>query len=137
MIGVGEAEGKPGERIQDAVDEALDSPLLGKIDLKDARGALVRIVGGPDMNIEEAAKVAEIISSKIKPDSRLIWGCSVEKEMQGKVKLLLIVTGAKSQYVLLRDGNEPVLSRTTEDYQGRVNLPNQIHSDEDQSQFVR
>jgi len=137
LIGVGEAEGKPGERIQDAVDEALDSPLLGKIDLKDARGALVRVVGGPDMNIEEAAKAAEIISSKIKPDSRLIWGCSVEKEMQGKVRLLLIVTGAKSQYVLLRDGNEPVLSRTTEDYQGRVNLPDHIHSDEDQSQFVR
>jgi cell division protein FtsZ len=137
LIGVGEAEGKPGERIQEAVDEALDSPLLGKIDLRDARGALVRIVGGPDMNIEEAAKAAEIISSKIRPDSRLIWGCSVEKEMQGKVRLLLIVTGAKSQYVLLRDGNEPVLSRTTEDYQGRVNLPDHIHSDVDQSQFVR
>lgn len=137
LIGVGEAEGKPGERIQDAVDEALDSPLLGKIDLKDARGALVRVVGGPDLNIEEAAKAAEIITGKIKPDSRLIWGCSVEPEMQGRVKLLLIVTGARSQYVLLRDGNEPVLSRTTEDYQGRVNIPVQIHADEDQSMFVR
>jgi len=137
LIGVGQAEGRPGERIPEAVEEALDSPLLGKIDLRDARGALIRVVGGPDMNIEEAAKAAELITGKIKPDSRLIWGCSVEKEMEGKVRLLLIVTGAKSQYVLLRDGDEPVLSRTTEDYQGHVNLPTAIHQDEDQTMFVR
>lgn len=137
LIGVGEADGKPGSRIENAVEEALNSPLLGKIDLRDARGALIRVVGGPDMNIEEAAKAAEIITEKIKPEARLIWGCSVEKEMEGKIRLLLIVTGAKSQYVLLRDGPEPVLARTTEDFQGNVNLPPQLHSDEDLSLFVR
>jgi cell division protein FtsZ len=137
LIGVGQADGKPGERVEEAVEEALNSPLLGKIDLRDARGALIRVVGGPDMNIEEAAKAAQIITEKIKPEARLIWGCSVEKEMQGKIRLLLIVTGAKSQYVLLRDGNEPVMARTTEDYQGNVNMPSQVHSDEDLSLFVR
>lgn len=137
LIGVGDAAGKCGERIEDAVEEALNSPLLGRIDLRDAKGALVRVVGGPDMNIEEAAKAAAIITDKIKPEARLIWGCSVEKEMQGKVKILLIITGARSQYVLLRDGTEPVVSRTTEDYRGNVNLPPQIHADEDMSVFVR
>jgi cell division protein FtsZ len=137
LIGVGEADGKPGERIEDAVEEALNSPLLGKIDLRDARGALVRVVGGPDMNIEEAAQAAEIITSKIKPEARLIWGCSVDKEMQGKVKILLIVTGARSQYVLMRDGTEPMVSRTSEDYKGSVNVPPSIHRDEDLSMFVR
>jgi len=137
LIGVGGAAGKCGERIEDAVEEALNSPLLGRIDLRDARGALVRVVGGPDMNIEEAAKAAAIITDKIKPEARLIWGCSVEKEMNGKVKILLIITGARSQYVLLKDGSEPVISRTTEDYQGQVNLPPEIHEDSDLSVFVR
>ena len=137
MIGVGEADGKPIERVQDAVEEALNSPLLGKIDLHDARGALVRIVGGPDMDIEEAAKAAEIITGRIKPEARLIWGCSVEREMQGRVKVLLIVTGARSQYVLLRDGSEPVMSRTSEDYRGNVNIPQSIATDEDLKMFVR
>jgi cell division protein FtsZ len=123
--------------LNDAVEEALNSPLLGKIDLRDARGALVRVVGGPDMNIEEAAKAAEIISSKIKPEARLIWGCSVEPEMNGRIKLLLIITGARSQYVLLRDGSDPVVSRTSEDYQGHVNIPQTIASDEDLKMFVR
>jgi len=137
LIGVGSAQGKPGERIEDAVEEALNSPLLGKIDLNDAKGALVRVVGGPDMNIEEAAEAAEIITKKIKPEARLIWGCSVEPEMQGKVRMLLIITGARSQYILLKDGTEPVIARTTEDYAGHVNMPASVHADEDVSMFVR
>jgi len=137
LIGVGEAEGKPIERVEDAVEEALNSPLLGKIDLKDARGALVRVVGGPDMSIEEAAKAAEIITSKIRPEARLIWGCSIEPDMQGRIKLLLIITGARSQYVLLRDGSEPLVTRTSEDYRGKVNVPPSIYRDEDTSMFVR
>ena len=137
LIGVGEAEGKAIERIEDAVEEALNSPLLGKIDLREASGALVRVVGGPDMSIEEAAKAAEIITGKIRPEARLIWGCSVEKEMEGRIKLLLIITGARSQYVLLRDGSEPVVARTSEDYKGKVNVPPSIYKDEDLSMFVR
>ena len=137
LIGVGEADGKPKERIEDAVEEALNSPLLGKIDLKDARGALVRVVGGPDMNIEEAAEAAEIITSKIKPEARLIWGCSVEPEMAGRVKIMLIVTGARSQYVLMREGDEPVVERTSVDYRGNVNVPQSVHMDEDLTMFVR
>lgn len=137
LIGVGDAVGKPMERIEDAVEEALNSPLLGKIDLKDARGALIRVVGGPDMNIEEAAKAAEIISGRIKPEARLIWGCSVESAMAGKVKIMLIVTGARSQYVMLRDGDVPVIERTAEDYRGNVNVPPSIHQDEDLGLFVR
>jgi len=137
LIGVGDAAGKPMERIEDAVEEALSSPLLGKIDLKDARGALIRVVGGPDMNIEEAAKAAEIITGRIKPEARLIWGCSVEPEMAGKVKIMLIVTGARSQYVMLRDGDVPIIERTAEDYRGNVNVPPSIHQDEDLGLFVR
>lgn len=137
LIGVGEGDGKPMERIEDAVEEALNSPLLGKIDLKGAKGALVRVVGGPDMSIEEAARAAEIISKSIRPDARLIWGCSIEPEMKGRVKLLVIVTGARSQYVLLRDGTEPVISRTGEDYRGMVNVPPTLYRDEDLSLFVR
>lgn len=137
LIGVGEAAGKPIERVEDAVEEALNSPLLGKIDVREARGALVRVVGGPDMNIEEAAKAAEIITSKIKPEARLIWGCSVEPDMAGRIKLLLIITGARSQYVLLRDGSDPVVTRTSEDYRGHVNIPQSIASDDDLKMFVR
>lgn len=137
LIGVGEADGSSGERIEDAVEEALDSPLLGKIDLKDARGALIRVVGGPDMNIQEAAEAAGIITKRIREEGRLIWGCSVEPEMKGRVKILLIVTGARSQYVMVRDGAQPIIEKTSEDYRGFVNVPPSIHQDADLSMFAR
>jgi cell division protein FtsZ len=137
LIGVGEADGSSGERIEDAVEEALDSPLLGKIDLKDARGALIRVVGGPDMNIQEAAEAAGIITKRIREEGRLIWGCSVEPEMKGRVKILLIVTGARSQYVMMRDGAQPIIEKTSEDYRGFVNVPPSIHEDADLSMFAR
>ncbi|MGD9962625.1 MAG: cell division protein FtsZ [Thermoplasmata archaeon] len=137
LIGVGESEGAPMDRMEEAVRESLTSPLLGSIDLRDAKGALVRVVGGPDMTIEEAAKAAELISGKLRPDGRLIWGCTLEKGMEGKVKILLIATGARSQYVLLRDGTEPVMQKTSQDYRGSVNVPSRIHPDDDASFFAR
>jgi len=138
LIGVGEGDGTSGERIEDAVEEALNSPLLGKIDLKEARGALIRVVGGPDMNIQEASDAVKLITDRIsRPGARVIWGCSVEKEMEGKVKVLLIVTGARSQYIMVRDGEEPAMERTSEDYRGQVNVPPSVHQDSDLSMFVR
>jgi cell division protein FtsZ len=134
---VGESEETKGGRMEEAVDEALTSPLLGKVDLAGAKGALIRVVGGPDMTIEEAAEAAEMISEKLKPDSRLIWGCSVEPEMQGRVKILVIITGARSQYVLLRDGTESVVQNAETDYRGAVNVPPRISQDEDLAMFAR
>ena len=138
LIGVGEADSEPGgDRMQDAVEEAMNSPLLGRIDLKEAKGALIRVVGGPDMSIEEAAKAAEIVTQHIRPGGRLIWGCSVEPDMKGTVKILLIVTGARSQYILMRDGEDPVMAPTQQDYRGYVNVPPSVHEDKDLSMFVR
>lgn len=138
LIGVGESESEPGgDRMNDAVEEAMNSPLLGRIDLKEAKGALIRVVGGPDMNIEEAAKAAEIVTQHIRPGGRLIWGCSVEPDMKGRVKILLIVTGARSQYILLHDGEDPVMAPTQQDYRGYVNVPPSVREDKDLSMFVR
>ena len=138
LIGVGESSLRDSsERLVDAVEAALESPLLGRMDLKGARGALVRIVGGPDMTIEEAAKAAEMVTNSIRPDGRMIWGCSVEPSMIGKVKVLLIVTGAQSKYVLVRSGEDPAMMPTCADYRGVINVPSGANEDEDSSMFVR
>ena len=137
LIGVGESSLKNEERVEEAVSEALDSPLLGRMDLKNARGALIRVVGGSDMTIEEAAKAAEMVSTRIRKRGRLIWGCSVEKDMEGKVRVLIIVTGAQSKYVLMKDGEDPVMSPTCEDYRGVLNVPSSGEGDDDAMMFVR
>jgi cell division protein FtsZ len=137
LIGVGESSINGPGRLEEAVEEALQSPLLGRMDLKGARGALVRIVGGPDMTIEEAASAAQMVTERIRHDGRLIWGCSVKPEMEGKVRVLLIVTGAQSKYVLVRSGADPAMMPTCEDYRGVMNVPSNARDDEDMSMFVR
>ena len=106
FVGMGESEDTDAEeRIQSAVDEALNSPLLGEIDLGDARGALIRVVGGPDMTVTEAQRAAEVVGERINKHARLIWGCSVDPAYEGQVRVLLIVTGAKSTTLIGKNHN--------------------------------
>ncbi len=100
MIGIGESSGPKDERVEDALRQALSSPLLGDVDIREARGALIRVVGGEDMTLKEAERVAEAASSAMGSKSRIIWGCSVEPESAGKIKVLVVITGVKSPFML-------------------------------------
>ena len=63
-----------------------------------ARGALIRVQGGPDLSIAEAEKAAEMVTSRLNPRARIIWGCSVEEELKGKVRILVVITGVRSPF---------------------------------------
>lgn len=94
LIGMGESDEKDGaDRMKSAVSQALESPLLGSLDLKTAKGAIVRVVGGEDMTILDAESAAEMVSDAISPRARLIWGCSVEPELRGKMRAMVVLTG--------------------------------------------
>ena len=80
--------------------------MLGEIELKDSKGALIRVVGGPDMTVSEAQKAAEIVSQRIAKHARLIWGCSIDPSLEKTVKILLIVTGARSELVIGQNESE-------------------------------
>jgi cell division protein FtsZ len=104
FVGIGEATKDDDDRVKAAVNEALHSPLLGEISLKQAQGALIRVVGGPDMTVSEAQKASEIVMNSIADRARIIWGCSIDPEIEGTIKILLILTGAQSKYVLGKGG---------------------------------
>jgi len=99
MIGIGESE-EERDRIEYAINEALESPLLGEVDLTHARGALVRVVGGGDMTVSEAERAAEVVGQKINPQARIIWGCSVDDSLEHTIRVLLVITGVKSKSLL-------------------------------------
>lgn len=96
MIGLGEATGN--DRAVDATEEALSSPLLD-IDISDARGALVNVVGGPSLTLGEAERCAQEIRERINPYARIIWGATVDKNMGNELRVLLVLTGVKSQQI--------------------------------------
>ncbi len=102
MIGIGESD-REGTRIEDAVSEAISSPLLGDVNLKSAKGALIRVVGGPDMTVSEAEQSVSIIGDHINPDARIIWGCAVNPEREGEVRVMVVITGVESKRLLSGD----------------------------------
>ncbi len=93
MIGIGESNEDVHDRIDSAVNDALNSPLLGDVDTKNAQGALIRVVGGPDMTVGEAERAAEMVSERVNARARIIWGCAVDPEFEGRVRVLVVVTG--------------------------------------------
>ena len=105
LIGLGESESAT-DRVTEAVTEALTSPLLGAIDLKEATGALIRVVGGPTMSVSEAERAAALVERRIPRRARIIWGCSVENssEMENTIRVLLIITGVRAATLLGQTG---------------------------------
>ena len=96
MIGLGESDSD--SKAQDSVKTALRSPLLD-VDISGANSALVNVTGGSDMSIEEAEGVVEEIYDRIDPDARIIWGTSVDEELEGMMRTMIVVTGVDSPQI--------------------------------------
>ncbi len=96
MIGLGEANGP--DRAEKATEEALHSPLLD-IDISDARGALINVVGGPGLSLGDTEKCAKIIRDRINPYARIILGATTDQEMGDEIRVLLVLTGVKSEQI--------------------------------------
>jgi cell division protein FtsZ len=96
MIGLGESDSE--NKAQDSIRSALRSPLLD-VEFDGANSALVNVVGGPDMSIEEAEGVVEEIYDRIDPDARIIWGASVNNDFEGKMETMIVVTGVESPQI--------------------------------------
>ncbi len=97
LIGMGEADSQ--NRAMEAVEKAIQNPLLD-VDIANANGALVNIIGGPDMSLEECKSVIEEVGNKLSPDAKMIWGAQIQPDMEKSIRVLLIVTGVKSAQIL-------------------------------------
>lgn len=97
LIGMGESD--TDKRALDAVEKAVQNPLLD-VDISDAKGALVNIVGGPNMSLDECKLIIEEIGNKLSPNAKLIWGAQISEDMEKSIRVLLIVTGVKSSQIL-------------------------------------
>jgi hypothetical protein len=99
MMGFGSGRGYDHNKIMEAINEALNSPLL-KIDLNGVNRTLVNVTGDSSMTISEAQKAAKVILSKIQPDARLIWGAAVKPKLKGAIKVM-IMAGISPKNILV------------------------------------
>ncbi|MFP4050556.1 MAG: cell division protein FtsZ [Thermoplasmata archaeon] len=96
MIGMGEDDSE--NRAEKAIDEAINSPLL-EVDISNANAALVNVVGGSDMTVAEAEKVAKMVENRIGKDARIIWGASIEPTLDKSMRVMVVITGVKSKQI--------------------------------------
>jgi len=64
LIGMGESDTE--QRALDAVTKAIQNPLLD-VDISGAKGALVNIIGGPDIILEECKEIISTVGEKLSP----------------------------------------------------------------------
>ncbi|OYT43465.1 MAG: cell division protein FtsZ [Candidatus Aenigmarchaeota archaeon ex4484_56] len=96
-IGIGISNSS--DRAKEAIEKALKHPLL-QIDYSGATGALIQIIGGPDLRLEEVNEVGQFVSKHLSPEAQTIWGARILDEYDGKIQVITIVTGVKSPYIL-------------------------------------
>ena len=97
IVGVGESDAP--NRAEEAVKNALKSPLLD-VDYMGATGALIHVSGDNQMTIEEANRVGEIVTEMMDENALVIWGARVNPELDGMLKVTLVMTGVKSQHLM-------------------------------------
>jgi len=100
LIGMGESDS--AKRAQEAVEKALTNPLLD-VDISNAMGALVNIIGGNDMSLDEAREIVASVGEKLSPEAKLIWGAQLSPEMEKSIRVMIIITGVKSPQILGTD----------------------------------
>ncbi|MGV8152155.1 MAG: cell division protein FtsZ [Candidatus Nanoarchaeia archaeon] len=97
VIGIGESDSS--DRVHEAVRQALTHPLLD-VDYRGANGALIHITCGPDMKLEEFSEVGKLVTENLAPEAQVIIGARINKDFEGKVRVITIMTGVSSPYVL-------------------------------------
>jgi len=96
LIGMGESDSE--NRAYEAVEKALSNPLI-TVDVSGAKGALINVIGGPDITIREAQNIVEAVSTKLAPDAKIIWGAQINKDLGETVRAMLIITGVQSPQI--------------------------------------
>ena len=97
VIGIGES--KSASRAREAVEEAMSNPLLD-VDYKGATGAIVHVTGGPDMKLGEVTEVGDFVSKHLDTSASTIWGARIDDSLEGQIRVITIITGVQSPYVV-------------------------------------
>lgn len=95
LMGIGRASGE--DRAVAAAQQAIESPLL-EVSIDGARGILFNVIGGNDLSMHEINTAAETITSAADPDANIIFGASINDEIEGEMIITVVATGFDASY---------------------------------------
>ena len=91
MMGTGRSSGE--NRARDAAESAMRSPLLEDVDLHGARGILVNVTAGPELNIGEFTDVGNIVDEFASEYATVVVGTVIDPDMGEDLKVTVVATG--------------------------------------------
>jgi cell division protein FtsZ len=95
LMGIGRASGD--NRAIDAAKQAIESPLL-EVSIDGARGVLFNVIGGNDMSMHEINAAAETITAAADPSANVIFGATINEDIEGEVIVTVVATGFDAAY---------------------------------------
>jgi cell division protein FtsZ len=105
LMGIGRASGE--NRAVEAAQQAIESPLL-EVSIDGARGILFNVIGGSDMTMHEINAAAETITTAADPDANIIFGATIDPDLQGEVIITVVATGFDAAYFANRTTDAPL-----------------------------
>lgn len=108
-LGVGEGSGK--NKMQDAINEAINSPLL-ETSIEGAKSLLVTIVGGPDLAFKELNRGVSSVTDILDASANVIYGSSMEESLKDRVIVTIVATDLKdtdNMQQSIQQANQPPL----------------------------
>lgn len=104
LMGIGRANGE--NRAVEAAKQAIESPLL-EVSIDGARGILFNVIGGNDLAMHEINAAAEAITTAADPDANIIFGATINPELDGEVIITVVATGFDASYFAKRSVRKP------------------------------
>jgi len=95
LMGIGRASGE--NRAVEAAKQAIESPLL-EVSIDGARGVLFNVIGGTDMSMHEINAAAETITAAADPSANIIFGATINDELEGEMIVTVVATGFEASY---------------------------------------
>lgn len=95
LMGIGRASGD--DRAVKAAQQAVESPLL-EVSIDGARGVLFNVIGGNDMSMHEINAAAETITAAADPDANIIFGATINPDLEGEIIITVVATGFDASY---------------------------------------
>ena len=104
-MGVGRGSGD--NKLDDAVSNAINSPLL-ETKISGARAVLINITGGSGLTMYDVDRVASRIEEEADDNAIIILGTSIKEEMQDEIAITVIAAGFEKTPAGKDFRNDPV-----------------------------
>ena len=88
-MGVGTGEGE--DRIEQAITNAINSPLL-ETSIAGAKSILLYVTGGYDMGMLDINTIADRVQGEADADANIIFGATISEDMTDKISVTIIAT---------------------------------------------